>query len=91
VDDPEEPRPQLEVPPLVLERGERPDHRALQGVLGVMVVAQDRAAVAVEVLVVALIDRRERLGAAARDRGRARGPAAACGEPEARRDGGYEP
>ena len=60
VRDPEEPRPDLEVPLLLLEGGEGLRHGALQGVLGVLVVAQDRPRVAVELLVMAPVEGRER-------------------------------
>ena len=60
VDDPEQPRPHLEVPLLALQRHEGLRHRALQRVLDVLVVAQDGPGVARELLVVAPVQRRER-------------------------------
>ena len=66
---------------LVLQRRERPRHRALQRVLRVLLVAQDRAAVAVQRLVMALVDRRERRRVATR---RARAQRALAPEPQRR-------
>ena len=54
---------------LAPQRGERAGHRALQRVLGVVIVAQERPAVAIQRLVVLLIDLRERRPAAPRPRG----------------------
>jgi hypothetical protein len=84
--DPEQPRAQLEVPPLLPERSERPGHRALQRVLRILVVAQQRPAVPVQRLVVALIDLRERGFAVARAGRRATPDAQERGET----GGGYE-
>ncbi len=60
VGDPEQPRAQLEVAPLLLQRREGAREGALQRVLRVLLVAQDRAAVAVQRLVMAFVGRRER-------------------------------
>jgi hypothetical protein len=65
VGDPEQPRAQVEVALLVLQRRVRLGHRALQRVARVLVVVQDRAAVAVQRLVMALVERSERRGVAA--------------------------
>ena len=73
VRDAEEPRAKRRVAAAVRERDERADHRRLQRVLRVRVVAQDRAAVAVERLVIALVDRRR---TRARRRARPSPPAA---------------
>ncbi len=71
----EQPRPQLEVAFL---RGQCPvglDHRVLQRVLRVLLVAQDREAVAVQLLVMAVVQLGERRFAAHVARAQARGPA----------------
>ena len=60
VGDPEQPRAQLEVAPLVAQGRQRLGHRALQRIARVLVVVQDRAAVAIEGLVMALVHRRQR-------------------------------
>src|SRR4051812_11379577 len=57
--DPEQPRTQIEVASFVLQRGVGTRHRALQRVLRVLVVAQDRAAVAIELVVMTLVGDRE--------------------------------
>jgi hypothetical protein len=59
VGDPEQPRAQLDVPRLVLQRREGERHRALQRVLRVVIVVQDRAAVAIQGLVMAFVNRSE--------------------------------
>jgi hypothetical protein len=66
VGDPEEPRTQRHVG-LVTPKGfPRLGHRVVQGLAGVVVVAQARSAVAVQRLVMTLVDRSERLRVAAR-------------------------
>jgi hypothetical protein len=66
VRDPEEPRTQRHVG-LVTPKGlPRLGHRVVQGIAGVVVVAQDRSAVAIQRLVMTLVDRSERLRVAAR-------------------------
>src|SRR5579875_287646 len=64
VGDPVQPGPQRRRAPLLAKRGQRSGERRLQRVLRVLVVAENRAAVAVQRLVVALVDDRERALAA---------------------------
>jgi hypothetical protein len=85
VGDAEEPRAHLEVAPLALQRRERSSHRALQCVARVLVVSEDRSAVAVQRLVVALVEDRERLRVA---RGRKRAQHRIAPEPQ-HRSGGH--
>jgi hypothetical protein len=59
VGDAVEPRAQRDVALLARQRTQRGRHRRLQRVLGVLAIAHDRQAVAVELLVVLLEDRRE--------------------------------
>ena len=66
VRDPVEPRPQLDLALVALECPQRAQHRALQRVGRVVSVAQDRHAVAVELVVVAIEDRGERRAVALR-------------------------
>jgi hypothetical protein len=59
VGDPEQPRPQLEVALLVAQGLQGLGHRALQRIARVLLVVQDRPAVAIEGLVKALVHRRQ--------------------------------
>ena len=80
MNDPEQPRPHREVALAGLERRERAHHCALQCILGVVLVANDRAAVAVQRLMMAVVEHRECARAAPRHEPReqlvARQPAA---------------
>jgi non-canonical (house-cleaning) NTP pyrophosphatase len=60
VGDPKQPRTQRRIALAALQRGKRARQRRLERVLGVGIVVQDRTAVAIQVLVIALVDRRER-------------------------------
>jgi hypothetical protein len=60
VRDPEQPRAQLEVPLLVAQGRQSLGHRALQRIARILVVVQDRPAVAVQRLVMALVHGRQR-------------------------------
>ena len=66
VGDPEQPRLQGDLAPLARQGAQRLDHRRLQRVLGLVGVAEDRPAVAVELAVVAAEDRVERAPVPAR-------------------------
>ena len=59
VRDPEQPGPQLEVPLLVAQGRQGLGHGALQRIARVLVVVQDRPAVAIQRLVMALVHRRQ--------------------------------
>jgi hypothetical protein len=60
VDDQEQPRSQRRVALPPLQRQERAGQRGLQSILRVGVVAHNRAAVAIQLPVIAVVDRRER-------------------------------
>jgi hypothetical protein len=60
VRDPEQPRLERDLAVLPGERAKRAHHRVLERVLGVLPVAEDRAAIAVQGLVVTVVDRGER-------------------------------
>jgi hypothetical protein len=64
--DAEQPRAHLEIAFLEPQRRVRLGHRALQRVARLLVVAEERAAIAIQRTMVALVHRRERRSAAAR-------------------------
>jgi hypothetical protein len=66
VGDTEQPRAHIEVAFLEPQCRERLGHRALQRVARLLVVAEERAAIAIQRAVVALVHRRERRSTAAR-------------------------
>src|SRR5512134_1948134 len=70
VRDLEQPRAQRDLAALAWQRSQRAEHRALQRILGIVGIAEDRAAVTVEVLVVAVENRSERGRIAVRCSGR---------------------
>jgi hypothetical protein len=67
VADAEQPGPERSVALVLLKRGKRRGERRLQRILGVLIVAQHRTAVAIQRLVVALVQDREGALAARRN------------------------